>query len=229
MKTRIILILAIIASVAFTGCNNALDSEGVSKVTQYPTFDIAGGQYQVIVKGTPFTEKGATTVEGYEVKTVGTVGSAYIDPAHTQPEDVTYSDAVDTDTPGMYITTFSSVNPQGFAGTIDRYIFVVDQAPDPDVDLSGHYTSGSSPAADITKITDGIFYSTNAWGGGSTVVIGAYLICVDGVNIQVPQQESLVRIFGYGKVSGTTLNLKMSRPTFGPPPLLNSTKVWVKA
>jgi len=228
MKTKIIFTLAISLQLFISSCNE-IDTENVSKVTQYPTFVIDGGQFQTIVKGTPFTEKGATTKEGYEVTNEGTVGSAYIDPAHTQPEDVTYTSSVDTNTPGLYITTYASVNPDGFAGTIKRYIFVVDQAPDPDVDLSGHYTSGSSPAADITKITDGIFYSNNAWGGGSTVVIGAYLICVDGVNIQVPQQESLVRIFGYGTVSGNTLKLKMSRPTFGPPPLLNSTKNWTKA
>jgi len=124
------------------GCTDALDTKGVSKVTQYPTFVIDGGQYQTIVKGTPYTDKGATTKEGYEVKVDGTVGSAYIDPAHTQPADVTYTSSVDTNTPGLYITTFSSVNPDGFAGTAKRYIFVLDKAADPKVDLSGHYTSG---------------------------------------------------------------------------------------
>ena len=228
MRTTLILIFIALVPFIFTGCDD-LESEGVSRITKYPTFIIAGGKYVTVVKGQAFNDPGVTTEEGYQVKVDGIVGSAYIDPAKTQPADVKYTSSIDTNVPGMYIITYSAVNPEGFVATVDRYVFVLHEAANPSVDLSGHYTSGSSPEADITKVANGVFYSTNAWGGGSTVVIAAYLISTDGVNIQVPQQESLVRIFGYGTVDGTTLKLKMSRPTFGPPPLLNLDKNWTKA
>jgi hypothetical protein len=218
-----------LTAILFSGCERVLDTEGISRITSFPTFEMQGGEVMTIVKGAPFTDPGVTTKEGYPV-TSTIRGSAYVVPGKTQPEDVVYSSgSVNTNIPGMYTITYSSTNPDGFSGTAERLVFVLDQAPNPAVNLAGSYSSGTSPGATITKVADGVFYSTNAWGGGSTVVIPAYLICTDGVNVNVPQQESLVRIFGYGTVAPNgTLNLLMSRPTFGPPPLIDLVKDWVK-
>jgi hypothetical protein len=227
---RYLLLALIITAACFSACERVLDTEGISRITTFPTFQMQGEEIIVLVKGQPFTDPGITTKEGYPV-TSSVRGSTYIVPGKTQPADVVYSSgAVDTNIPGIYVITYSSTNPDGFSGTTTRIVFVLDQQPDPTVDLSGTYTSGTSPGATITKVADGVFYSTNAWGGGSTVVIPAYLICTDGINVNVPQQESLVRIFGYGTVAPNgTLNLLMSRPTFGPPPLIDLIKDWVKS
>ena len=156
-------------------------------------------------------------------------GAAYIDSAHSTPADVNFTHAFDINTPGLYVYTYSAINSDGFAGSSQRFVFVFDKAPDPSVDLSGDYTSGSSPAAKITKIADGVWYSTNIWGGGSTVKIGAYLMSTDGINIQVPLQESSDNIYGYGTRNQTngTLNMIMSRPLFATP-LFNVPKNWIK-
>lgn len=230
MKNNKYLLLVLLTTVIlFPGCERILDTEGISRITSFPTFEMQGEEIVTVVKGGAFTDPGVTTVEGYPV-TSSVSGSAYIIPGKTQPGDVVYSSgAINTEIPGMYVITYSSTNPDGFSGTTTRTVFVLDQQPDPAVDLSGDYTSGTSPAATITKVADGVFYSSNAWGGGSTVVIPAYLICTDGVNVNVPQQESLVRIFGHGTVATDgTLNLLMSRPTFGPPPLIDQIKDWKK-
>jgi hypothetical protein len=105
----------------------------------------------------------------------------------------------------------------------------LDKEPDPSVDLSGNYVSGTSPASDITKVADGVFYATNFWGGGSTVVLDGYILTSDGVNLNIPRQESLVPIYGHGKrLANGDLDLLMTRPTFSPP-LVDQVKVWVKS
>ena len=226
-----IYILLLLSSLVVLSCDDDTTG-GVSRITTYPDFTISGEEKVVIKVGTGFTDQGVIAEEGGEeipvTKTV--IGSSYIVPGQTQPEEVQYRtlSEVDDETPGIYWITYSAVNSDGFPGSVERIVFVLDDDPDPDVDLSGDYASGSSPEATITKITDGVFYSTNVWGGGSTVKIGAYVLTADGVNINIPQQESLVRIFGYGTrdVSGV-LDLKMSRPTFAnPAPLIDLTKVW---
>jgi hypothetical protein len=223
------LLILFITAAFFSACERELDTEGISRITSFPTFQMQGEEVMTVVKGGTFTDPGVTTVEGYPV-TSSIRGSAYVVKGKTQPSDVVYtSGAVDTNVPGMYVITYSSTNPDGFSGSTTRTVFVLHEQPNPAVDLTGAYASGTSPAATITKVADGVFYSSNAWGGGSTVVIPAYLICTDGVNVNVPQQESLVRIFGYGTVAtDKTLNLFMSRPTFGPPPLIDLVKNWVK-
>lgn len=215
------------------GCEREFESEGVSRTTTYPTFEMAGEEIIVIVKDDAYTDPGIIATEGGAEIPVekSVVGSSFIEAGSTQPEDVTYRNLteVDASTPGIYTVTYSAVNSDGFAGTVQRTVFVLESAPDPAVDLTGGYTSGVSPEAEITKIADGVFYSTNVWGGGSSVKIGGYILTSDGVNVNVPQQESLVRIFGYGTRDGSgNLHLLMSRPTFGPPPLIDLVKDWTK-
>lgn len=215
----------------FLGCERDLETEGISRITFYPDFVMAGEENVITWVGAPaFTDPGVTATEaGNSLPvTVTVTGSPYIVAGNTQPSQVQYTSSFDANVPGIYTFTYSAINSDGFPGSITRQVFVLDKQPDPAVDLSGAYTSATSPEAEITKIGDGVFYSTNAWGGGSTVRIGAYILTSDGMNLNVPQQESLVRIFGYGtRTADGTLNLKMSRPTFAPP-LIDLDKIWVK-
>ncbi len=229
---RLIYSLVLLAFVAMS-CEDET-TENVSTITYYPIFELEGGDVTVHIAGEAYTEPGVSAKEGesdLEV-TKSVVQSKFIVPGQTQPAQVQYTtlSEVDGDTPGMYTVTYTAVNKDGYSGTTTRNVFVLEEAPDPSVDLSGTYTSGSSPTSVITKAANGIFYATNIWGGGSGVRIGAYVVTVDGVDINVPQQESEYRIFGYGTRDGSgKLTLKMSRPTFAnPAPLIDLDKIWTK-
>jgi hypothetical protein len=216
-------------------CERDLETEGISRITNYPSFTLTGGEIMTVVQGdASFTVPDPVVTEGGQAIPFKTsvLGSKYIDPAHSTPAEVypvNYSDAFDVNTPGMYIFTYSATNSDGYDGSAQRIVFVLDKAADPNVDLSGSYASGTSPEAEITKVADGVWFSTNVWGGGSTVKIAGYIISPDGISLQVPLQESLVPIYGYGTRNQTngTLNLLMSRPTFATP-LFNQVKNWVK-
>ena len=226
---RIVPVLVLLSSFAMLGCEKDDDTANISFITAYPEFELTDGDI-VLVKGEAYVEPGVVATEGgAEIPvTTSVVGSAYIDPARTDPSQVRYTNTLDTNVPGIYTITYSAVNSDGFSGSTTRTIFVLDAAPDPTVDLSGHYTSGTSPESDITKVADGVFYATNFWGGGSVVVLDGYILTSDGVNLNVPMQESLVPIYGYGtRLADGTLDLRMTRPTFSPP-LIDQVKVWEK-
>ena len=228
IKTNTWLLLTV---VLLLSCERDLETEGLSRITYYPDFTMAGEENVITWVGAGFTDPGATATEaGQDLPvTVTITGSPYIVPGNTQPDQVSYTNTFNPDVPGIYSFSYSAINSDGYPGSVTRMVFVLDKQPDPAVDLSGTYTSTApSPNATISKIGDGVFYSTNAWGGGSGVVIGAYILTADGVNLNIPQQESLVRIFGHGtRLANGTLDLKMSRPTFSPP-LIDLEKVWAK-
>lgn len=218
---------------AFAGMSCEDDSTAdISRITNYPTFTMEGDAILVHVAGEPYSDPGVTALEGENEITVTktVIQSKFIEPGMTQPEDVQYAtlSEIDEDVPGMYTVTYTAVNQDGYSGTTERIVFVLDGEPDPSVDLSGTYTSGSSPTSVVTKVADGVFLATNVWGGGSTVRIGAYVLTSDGVNLNVPQQDTQTRIFGYGTRNGAgTWSMSMSRPLFSPP-LIDLAKVWTK-
>ncbi|WP_242922807.1 immunoglobulin-like domain-containing protein [Pontibacter liquoris] len=213
-----------------SSCEKDDDTAHVSFVTTYPAFVLEGDQNIVLVKGQSFTDPGVKALEGETELPVTTsvVGSPYIDPAHTDPSEVSYTNAFDPNVPGIYTFSYTATNSQGYSSSSSRNVFVLDAAPDPSVDLSGDYISGTSPASTVTKIADGVFYATNFWGGGSTVVLDGFILTSDGINLNIPQQESLVPIYGYGKRTASgDLDLRMTRPTFSPP-LIDQVKLWEK-
>lgn len=218
---------------AFAGMSCEDDSTAdISRITYYPTFSMEGDDVLVHIAGDPYTDPGVTALEGEdEIEvTKSVVQSKFIVPGMTQPGDVQYAtlSEVDEDVPGMYTVTYTAVNKDGYSGTTQRIVFVLADEPDPSVDLSGTYTSGTSPTSVVTKVADGVFFATNVWGGGSTVRIGAYVLTSDGVNLNVPQQDTQTRIFGYGTRNGAgTWSMSMSRPLFSPP-LIDLAKVWTK-
>jgi hypothetical protein len=74
---------------------------------------------------------------------------------------------------------------------------VIPSAELPGIDLSGTYVAkpvGTTPGpAQITKVAEGVYYSTDIWTGGA--VIPGYFICVDGSTLSVPLQNT-----GYGRM-----------------------------
>jgi hypothetical protein len=208
-------LLAVVLLLA--GCKKDFDitstetQVGGSKVTFFVDLQLNGNLYNGIVLGSTFEDPGAVATE------------------NGQPVEVKVSGAVNSNQVGVYTLTYTATNKDGFAKSANRYVAVLPEAPDPSVDLSGSYTSGTSPRATITKITDGLFYTTNCWGGGSTVVIGALFMCTDGKTLILPFQglggerveAQSPGVYANGKITWTVTR-------YDYPGTLTLEKVWTK-
>jgi hypothetical protein len=184
---------------------------GISTVTNYVVFTLNGPAVQSIVVGSPYTDPGSKALE------------------NGQPVQYATSGTVDNNTVGFYPITYSALNKDGYPSSITRYVAVLAEAAQPDVDLSGTYTNVGSVAltADITKVASGVFYTTNAWGGASTFVLPMYFFSTDGVNITVPTQSSVGEVVdGTGTISNTGL-IVWDLTLHENPPLFR-TKSWQK-
>jgi hypothetical protein len=185
MKKNIKIIFGAIAilAIALSSCQKSMidtpNQVGISKVTYYANMVLNGNQYMSIVKGSTFTDPGATaTAEG-------------------QTLTVTTSGTVDVNTPGIYNITYTAVNKDGFPASLTRTVAVLSMAEQAGVDISGEYIYvGSSYTSTVTKLAPGFYSTDNCWGGSS---IPAMFICTDGKNIEIPQQTA----GGYGLIAGS--------------------------
>jgi len=146
---------------------------GHSKITFFPTFEMTGDPVMSIVKGTPWTDPGIKATEGDAEIPVTTDGT------------------VNSDEVGLYTLNYSATNKDGYSATATRVVVVIPDHETPGLDISGEYLPiGGAPAnAIITKQAEGVYFTTNCWGGGSLAVIPAYFICVDGATVEIPLQD----------------------------------------
>jgi Bacterial surface protein, Ig-like domain len=193
MKKRYgFILIAVIA--LFTSCEKdsivSNDKQvGISRVTYYPNFEMAGDAVISIIKGSSFNDPGVKATAGGADVPVITTGS------------------VDVSTVGLYVLTYSATNADGYSGSVTRTVVVIPTAETPGVDLSGTYVAvpvGTTPGpAQISKVAEGVYYSTDIWTGGA--VIPGYFICLDGNSVSVPLQNT-----GYGRMltqtDGTYVN-----------------------
>jgi hypothetical protein len=139
-------------------CEKDLTSEGVSKITNYVTYDLTGGSSVAIAKGCAFVDPGFKGTEGTKdvtstIKVGGTVDGMQV---------------------GMYTLVYSAVNSDGFSSSTERTVFIYDPTA-PATDLTGDYLSGVSrvsPArsfsglqVSIKKLAPGFFYVSDFLGG----------------------------------------------------------------
>ena len=193
MKKRYaFLLIAFVAVIA--SCNkdkiiNTPDRVGISKVTYYANITLTGNPVLSIIKGGTFTDPGVKAEAGGKDVPVTTTGT------------------VNTNEVGLYTLNYSATNADGYSSSASRVVVVIPSAEQPGVDLSGTYVAvpvGSTPGpAQITKVAQGVYYSTDIWTGGA--VIPGYFICLDGSSINVPLQTT-----GYGRMQteadGTYVN-----------------------
>ena len=193
MKKRYaFLLIAFVAEIA--SCNkdkiiNTADRVGISKVTYYANITLTGNPVLSIIKGGTFTDPGVKAEAGGKDVPVTTTGT------------------VNTNEVGLYTLNYSATNADGYSSSASRVVVVIPSAEQPGVDLSGTYVAvpvGSTPGpAQITKVAQGVYYSTDIWTGGA--VIPGYFICLDGSSINVPLQTT-----GYGRMQteadGTYVN-----------------------
>jgi hypothetical protein len=188
MRIQSILISAVILVILFS-CNKVdfnypPDTVGSSKIIYFPTITLNGGAAVSTVLGNPFNDPGAkASVNGTDVPVV-TTGT------------------VNTNQVGLYIITYTAANSGGYTASTQRTVVVIPEAEQPNVpDITGTYTAiGGAPGpATVTKLDAGLYYTTNCWGGGSTVVIPAYFICADGKTLIIPLQTA----GGVGRIATT--------------------------
>ncbi|HAH26034.1 MAG TPA: DUF5012 domain-containing protein [Prolixibacteraceae bacterium] len=149
----------IVALILLTySCKRDLTSEGVSKVTNYVTFNLTAGPTVTFPKGTTYVDPGYKGTEGTtdvtsKIKVTGTV---------------------DGNTVGLYTLQYSAVNADGFSSSTERTVIIYDPAA-PETDLTGDYLSDVSRAkpsrsfsglkVSIQKLAPGFFFVSDFLGG----------------------------------------------------------------
>lgn len=146
---------------------------GSSRITSFPVFDFKGDPAMAILKGSTFTDPGVTAKEG------------------DKDLPVTVNGSVNTAVAGFYKLEYVAVNTDGFSASTQRFVIVSPGPETPGVNISGEYLPiGGAPAnAIVTKLGNGVYHTTNCWGGGSTVTIPAYFFCLDGATVSIPLQD----------------------------------------
>lgn len=100
--------IVMLASVlfGFTACESD-DTEGLTRITYYPTLTVVGGDVIVPVGGT-YTEQGCTAIlNGTDIT-----------------DQVEISSDVNTDEMGIYTVSYSAVNSDGFTASASRTVYV---------------------------------------------------------------------------------------------------------
>lgn len=95
------------------------ETEGISRVTEYASFEMQGSDFMFITKNSTFSDPGIKAFQGDTELPIETKGS------------------VDTSTPGVYTLVYSATNSDGFPASVQRTVAVV--AAIPTKDLSGNY------------------------------------------------------------------------------------------
>jgi Domain of unknown function (DUF5011) len=145
---------------------------GSSRITYFPELTLNGSPGISVVVGNTFTDPGAkATANGADIP-------------------VTVSGTVNTSQDGIYFITYTATNSDGFSASTQRVVAVIATPEVPGTDISGDYAPiGGAPSdANVTKLDQGLYFTTNCWGGGSLAVIPAYFICLDGATVSIPLQ-----------------------------------------
>lgn len=176
-NNKIFYVFTLFAASLFFSCEK--DTEGISQTTFYPVFDMQGEQFQTILVGESYTDSAVTATEaGEEI-------------------EVTAEGSVDTNTPGVYVFSYSATNKDGFTRTVFRYVGVIDPAV-ADVDLSGQYrrTAGALGVSTVEKLGIGHYTTDNIGGvltpGPSTTI---HFFNTEGTTLIGPPQETPGGVF----------------------------------
>ena len=101
------------------------DSEGLSKIIDYPALTITGDVFYISPIGQTYVDEGCTAT--YQ-------GADYT--SHIIAEGI---EDIDVNTPGLYYVTYSATSPDGFTWSETRTVAVCD--PSVTTDLSGTWTT----------------------------------------------------------------------------------------
>lgn len=207
LLTCTVFCLGVFASCSKKGIVDNDKQVGISRITYYATFAMAGDPYMSIVKGQTFTDPGVTATQNGTSLTVTTSGT------------------VDASTVGIYVITYSATNSDGYPASTTRTVAVLPAAETAGVDISGKYYYVATPTtvSNVTKLAPGFYAADNCYSGSTTIPI--QFICVDGANITIPDQSTAYGdIFGTGTLSATgALQYIISLPSQG---IANRARNW---
>ena len=148
MKNRILTILCAAAVVVVAGCTEKVDP---IDITYYADIQLEGANPYVVQLGESYTEPGFTALLG---------GEDY-------SSNVTISSDVDTSSPGIYSVTYSAVNPDGFASSVTRDVYVLNPGGIANVYNSYCYmgTRAYNVVIVISEVGDGVYEIEDLCGG----------------------------------------------------------------
>ena len=124
------------------------ETEGISRITEYATFDMKGDNFIFILANSTFTDPGVTANEGETDLPIEIKGT------------------VNTSVPDVYTLQYSAKNSDGFSASVERSVAVV--AALPTKDLSGKYKLVSATRDKEITISKnsgmvGYYHSTDSW------------------------------------------------------------------
>jgi hypothetical protein len=166
MKTMNKIIFAFVAllAVGFTGCTE--DPEPISRVTNYPDFTFNGDAVMIHQLGDTYTDPGVTATEaGADIEVTSSASGVY-----------RFGTSMDVNVSDQYHITYSATNKDGFAGSVSRDVYVVNNG-DLTSSIEGIYTATivrngvASPQYEnlqyviIWKNADGTYELSDAIGG----------------------------------------------------------------
>lgn len=130
MKKNIIVIISFLALI-LAGCGEK-ESANISSITYFPEFAVNGDAEYFLSVGDPFTEPGVTAQEnGVDIPVTSSVVGEFFG----------YSgDNVPTDAADKYIISYSATNSDGYPGSVDRTVWVIETG-DLTTSIAGLYTS----------------------------------------------------------------------------------------
>jgi len=165
-KINLVLALLGVAVLFFAGCEQTT-TDNISKVTNFPDFEMAGDAVIWHHLGDVFTDPGCTATEaGKDITVTTTISSRY--------KGNTDFDENDAD---EYTYTYSAINGDGFPGSVTRTVYVA-KVGDLTTSIEGIYTADVKRNGVITAQYMGLEYiyiwklSANTY--GISDAIGGY-------------------------------------------------------
>lgn len=150
MKKILAYLLVPVLAVALWSCDKS--TEGLTRITYYPTLEVLGEQTVVLNVGETYTDEGCyAELNGEDVSS-----------------EVIVSSNVDNTTPGIYSISYTVYNADGFSTTASRTVYVVNPNSIATIYIgesmvgSNHYTGAEIY---ITDNGDGTYHLDDIMGG----------------------------------------------------------------
>ncbi|MBN1598808.1 MAG: DUF5011 domain-containing protein [Bacteroidales bacterium] len=204
MTKKIYSILIIAVVLIALGCERKKESEGISFITYYPTFEIIGDNpYLIDVNDPPaeYVDEGANVTEQGEPIEYTTSGA----------------DAVDVNSAGVYLVTYSATNSDGYSASATRTV-VVGCEGDDDAVITVTGNACNDYACDAVTVTRSAIYAT--W-DISDVASGTFTVSIPG-EVTILCGEVVSGSSAYGMYQGAgldiiggTLSIDWSYPPLG--------------
>ena len=191
-------IIIMIAFFSLYACEK--ETEGISRVTEYATFDMKGGDFMFVLANSTFTDPGVVALEGDDELPVDIKG------------------AVNTSVPGVYNIQYTATNSDGYPASVQRSVAVVTAMPT--ADLSGTYQVVHATRTTKTSITkiDGVlgyYHSTDSWWQAYPIPLD-FVDMGNGTFVVLRGSSPFGGHYGTGKVlSSTQIQFSITMPDQG--------------